>query len=113
MLNHVAARLERPVWKRAPRLLAATLFASFFASFAVPSPAAAIEGIDLSSPPEQSTIGGECSRLVRIKYPFIRCSGGEIGQSGVDENWGNTRQIPIGSDFVEGNGYFGDELNSD
>jgi len=70
----------------------------------------AIPGIDLSKPVE-ATAPGECPKLIQIKYPFISCKGGIIGLADGDATWENSRQIPIGSDFVEGNGYWGDDLN--
>ena len=69
-----------------------------------------VNGIDLSQPAE-ATAPGECPRLIQIKYPFISCKSGVIGLADGDATWENSRQIPIGSDFVEGNGYWGDDLN--
>ena len=74
--------------------------------------AAALDSIDLSVEAEP-TAEGECPRLVQIKYPFIRCANGEIGQTDPDETWESSRKIPMGSEFTEGNGYWGDDLNSD
>ena len=76
------------------------------------SAAVALDGIDLSQPVE-ATAEGECPKLIQIKYPFVSCEGGVIGLAGGDATWENSRQIPIGSDFVEGNGYWGDDLNQD
>jgi len=74
------------------------------------SSAVALDGIDLSQPAE-ATAPGECPKLIQIKYPFISCKGGVIGLADGDATWENSRQIPIGSEFVEGNGYWGDDLN--
>lgn len=76
------------------------------------STAMALDGIDLSQPVEAAATG-ECSKLIQIKYPFVSCEGGVIGLADGDATWENSRQIPIGSDFVEGNGYWGDDLNQD
>lgn len=108
MLNHAAAALVLDNPARALRILAFSLLVALFGAV---TSASALEGIDLSSPAEP-TPEGECSRLVKIKYPFLECASGEIGQSAHDENWSNARRIPIGSDFVEGGGYFGEDLNS-
>ena len=72
----------------------------------------ALDGIDLSRPAE-AVAEGECPKLIQIKYPFLKCAAGEIGQDGADDTWGNSRRIPMGSDFVEGDGYFGPDLNRD
>ena len=76
------------------------------------SSAMALDGIDLSQPGEPS-VEGECPRLIQIKYPFLTCLSGEIGQTDADDTWDDLRRIPIGSKFVEGNGYFGWDLNTD
>ena len=74
--------------------------------------AAALDSIDLSVEAEP-TAEGECPRLVQIKYPFLECANGQIGQSDADETWDNSRRIPLGRAFIEGDGYWGPELNSD
>ena len=74
--------------------------------------AAALDGIDLSAPME-APAEGECPQLIQIKYPFLSCAGGVIGLSDGDATWENSRQLPIQSDFNEGNGYWGDDLNQD
>jgi hypothetical protein len=76
------------------------------------SSALALDGIDLSQPAE-ATAPGECPKLIQIKYPFISCKEGVIGLADGDATWENSRQIPIGSEFVEGNGYWGDDLNQE
>jgi hypothetical protein len=88
------------------------------------SSAIALDGMDLSEPaievnvidlsqPAEATAPGECPKLIQIKYPFISCKGGAMGLAGGDATWENSRQIPIGSEFVEGNGYWGDDLNQE
>jgi len=72
----------------------------------------ALEGIDLSSPPE-ATAPGVCPKLIQIKYPFLKCETTVIGLAGGDATWENARRIPIGSEFVEGDGYWGVDLNED
>ena len=68
--------------------------------------AMALDGIDLSQPAEE--VGeGECSRLVQIKYPFISCANGEIGLADGDDTWESSRQIPLQSSWVEGDGNWG------
>ncbi len=68
--------------------------------------AMALDGIDLSTPSEEIDDGG-CSQLFRIKYPFLSCANGVIGSAEGDATWENSRQIPIGSAWVEGEGYWG------
>lgn len=102
---------SRPVGALPGRLRAwGVAFAAF--GLLLAGPAMALDGIDLSEAPEPPA-AGECSRLVQIKYPFLSCPTGEIGLAGGDATWENSRQIPIQSEFNEGNGYWGDELNQD
>ncbi len=72
----------------------------------------ALDGIDLNKPGE-ARAEGECSSLVQIKYPFLRCTDGEIGLADGNASWDQNRQIPRQSDFIEGNGFWGSELNRD
>ncbi len=72
--------------------------------------ALALDGIDLSEPSEE-VADGDCSRLVQIKYPFLSCSDGEIGMAESDELWEDHRQIPLMRPFVEGDGFWGPDLN--
>lgn len=72
--------------------------------------ATALEGIDLSQP-LPATAPGECPLLVKIKYPFLSCAGGQIGQTDANELWEDSRQIPRMSDWTEGNGTWGPDLN--
>ena len=91
---------------------AATGFAFAIALALAAGPAAALEGIDLSKPAEP-TAAGECPALIKIKYPFLSCANGQIGQASGDATWENSRQLPLQSEFMEGNGYWGDDLNRD
>lgn len=106
MLNHAAAVPVLDTRARALRVFVVALFVSLFAATA----ASALDGINLSEPAEP-TAEGECPRLVQIKYPFLSCANGEIGQSDENEIWFNSRRIPVGSGFVEGDGYYGEDLN--
>jgi hypothetical protein len=72
--------------------------------------ATALEVIDLSQP-LPATAPGECPLLIKIKYPFLSCAGGQIGQTDANEIWENSRQIPRQSDWTEGNGAWGPSLN--
>lgn len=74
--------------------------------------ASALEGIDLSSPSEPAG-EGECPRLVQIKYPFLSCVNGQIGQSDANETWENSRQLPQQGRWNEGDGAFGPDQNQD
>ena len=91
--------------KNAAAVSVVSLFVFGFASSAV-----ALDSIDLSVPAEP-TAEGECSRLVQIKYPFLSCVNGEIGQSDDNDTWDNTRHLPMQSDWNEGDGYWGPTLN--
>ena len=85
--------------------------AAFVVAFALASSSAtALDSIDLNTP-STPTGAGECSQLVQIKYPFLTCSSGQIGQSPANETWANTRHMPIGSGWVEGDGYWGPTLH--
>lgn len=78
--------------------------------------ALALDGIDLSAPADeaaQTQARGECPRLIQIKYPFLRCTDGQIGLADGDDTWEKSRQIPLQEPFIEGDGYFGPELNRD
>jgi hypothetical protein len=72
--------------------------------------ASALDGIDLSAPVVPPA-EGQCPRLVQIKYPFLACPSGEIGQSDADEIWNNSRHLQRQSGWTEGDGYFGPMLN--
>ncbi len=69
-------------------------------------PALALDGIDLGEAPVE-TAPGECPRLIQIKYPFLSCVDGQIG----NDTWENSRRSPVGGSWTEGNGHWGPELN--
>ena len=74
----------------------------------------ALDGIDLSNPPEETgeeAGEGGCSQLVQIKYPFLTCTNGEIGSADGDESWEDNRQIPFMSVWTESDGYWGPSYN--
>jgi len=80
--------------------------------------ASALDGIDLSRGGAEVGLEGEaaadgCSRLFRIKYPFLSCVGGRIGSRVVSATWENSRRMPIQSEWIEGDGAWGPELNQD
>jgi hypothetical protein len=77
--------------------------------------AQALDGIDLSASPEAAEEGAVegCPRLIQIKYPFLKCTNGQIGLAAGDDTWENSRRIPMQSEWTEGNGVFGPELNMD
>ena len=94
MLNHAAAETaHRSVLRTALALVAA---AFVFAA----SPAFALDGIDLSNPPEPAA-EGECPLLVQIKYPFLSCVDGQIGMSDADETWETERRMIRQGDWTE------------
>jgi hypothetical protein len=103
VVGSLAGRINRTKWIGITVALAVALCAGT---------AIALDGIDLSEPAAE--VGaGECPRLIQIKYPFLSCRDGVIGQADGDETWESTRQIPTQSKFIEGNGYWGDDLNRD
>lgn len=80
--------------------------------------ALALDGIDLADP-ATAPAAGECPALVKIKYPFLTC-GGDAAHTllqarplKIAPSWDNARQIPRMSDWTEGDGYFGPDLNQD
>ena len=94
------------------KLNAAAVFAVALVFFFFPTGAAfALDEIDLSHPEEMTQNEG-CSRLVQIKYPFLSCSNGEIGLSEMGDSWENSRRMPIMSDWMESDGYWGPALNT-
>ena len=96
MLNHAAS------------LLRTTFLVAALAPLA--TSASALEGIDLNGPLEP--VGeGECPRLVQIKYPFLSCVNGQIGQSDANETWENSRQLPQQGAWNEGDGAWGPDQN--
>ncbi|MEM9177634.1 MAG: hypothetical protein AAGC67_20685 [Myxococcota bacterium] len=96
MLNHAASLLRILTFAAAATMLA--------------SSATALDGIDLNEPLEP-TGAGECPRLVQIKYPFLSCANGQIGQSDADETWENARQLPQQGAWNEGDGAWGPDQN--
>lgn len=90
--------------------LAATLGAIALLTGLTAGHASALEGIDLSSPAE-ATAAGACPQLIQIKYPLRSCVDGQLGQTDANETWDNTRHMPMQSHWIEGDGYFGPELN--
>lgn len=95
MLNHAAS-------------LRTFLFTAAFVLVA--TGAFALEGIELSEPLEPAA-EGECPRLVQIKYPFLSCANGQIGQSEANETWENSRQLPQQGAWNEGDGAWGPDQN--
>jgi hypothetical protein len=93
---------DRP---RRPFLLFAVLLMVLAAA-----PVAALDAIDLSVPAE-APAEGECPALIKIKYPFLSCADGRIGMTSEDDTWMNSRRIPLGSQWVEGNGFWGPNRN--
>jgi hypothetical protein len=94
------------------KLNAAAVFVVALVFFLVPSVAAvAHDGIDLGPSGKRSQDEG-CSQLVQIKYPFLSCADGEIGLSEMGDSWDNSRRMPVMSDWMEGDGYWGPALNT-
>jgi hypothetical protein len=97
-------------------LLAGLLFAGL-ATLLITGSAQALDGIMLSgSDAPEAEAGAEasgCPALIQIKYPFLSCANGQIGQSDSNETWDDSRRIQIMSDWTEGDGYWGPDLNVD
>jgi hypothetical protein len=86
----------------------------------------ALDGIDLSKPAtdpgaeEAAAAAGDCPALTKIRYPFL-CEGAVDGAHALvqvrplnpNPSWESTRQIPRMSDWTEGNGTWGPDLNQD
>lgn len=96
------------------RHAAAALMTLFSAQSAL-----ALDGIDLSEP-VAAPAAGECPQLVRIKYPFLVCGGGDGARellqarpTNPNPTWAATRQIPQMSDWTESDGAFGPDQNQD
>ncbi len=70
----------------------------------------ALDDFDLSHPGEPVE-DEACPRLFQIKYPFLACGESEVASPADDPDWENTRQIPRRSEFIEGDGYWGPDLN--
>ena len=108
MLNFAAVVFDSSC--RAHRGFATALIGSLFLLAGMAGSASALEGIDLSSPAVEAA-EGECPRLIQIKYPFLSCTNGEMGLADGDENWDNSRRIPMLSGWTEGDAAFGPDLN--
>ncbi len=108
MPNHAAAPAPNPSLRRCA--IRAALAAGALTLLA--APAFALDGIDLSEPVEP-VAEGECPRLIQIKYPFLSCANGQIGQSDESDTWESARRMPLQSDWNEGPGYWGPSLNAD
>ena len=73
-------------------------------------PATALPGISLSEPlPE--TGPDECALLTQIKFPWLICKTDAQGHKRIvnstvaaNANWEDLRRIPLGDEFVEGEG---------
>ena len=61
--------------------------------------------------PLEPAAEGECPRLIQIKYPFLSCADGQIGQSDENETWENSRQLPQQGSWNEGDGAWGPDQN--
>ena len=101
-----------------PRPTGWAFFALLGAAMLWTGAAFGLDGIDLSGRGaeeaiEQGGASNECPRLIQIKYPFLRCKNGQIGSSNGNDTWDNSRHLPIQAEFVEGDGYFGPDLNED
>lgn len=70
----------------------------------------ALDDFDLSNPPEPVE-DEACARLFQIKYPFLACGAVASASPDGEVTWENSRRIPIMSDFTEGDGYWGPDLN--
>jgi len=92
------------------KLNAAAVLVLSMVVFLFSGAAFALDDFDLSNPSE-SVEDEACSRLFQIKYPFLVCGPGENGSPDDGATWENTRRIPIMSDFTEGDGYWGPDLN--
>ncbi len=116
MLDHAAALLSRMFSIATARSTCSACLVgviAFGSASLLASSAAALEGIDLSRPAEP-VAEGACSRLAAIKYPFLGCgANGEIVSPDADATWENSRRIPLMSDWTEGDGAFGPDLNTD
>ncbi len=89
----------------------------------------ALDGIDLSKPAidpgaeEAAPAADDCAPLTKIRYPFLCAAEGDgvegerplVQARPVNPNpsWESARQIPRMSDWTEGNGTWGPDLNQD
>jgi hypothetical protein len=83
------------------------------------SSARAGNGIELgeaSAPPAE----GECPALIKLKYPSMKCTNApasrellQVKPKPLAPSWESARQIPRMSDWTEGDGYWGPDLNQE
>lgn len=88
----------------------------------------ALDGIDLSKPAadpgaaEAVPAADDCPALTKIRYPFLCSAEGaaegaralvQVRPLNPNPSWESTRQIPRMSDWTEGNGAWGPDLNQD
>ncbi|MBW2423601.1 MAG: hypothetical protein JRG86_05095 [Deltaproteobacteria bacterium] len=116
MLKLVSNVAAESLDRIAPRPIAMIAIVGAFALVA--GAASADNGIDLSARADSSEMTegetsaeGGCPELIRIKYPFLTCTNGLIDRPDANATWDNSRRIPMQVDFVEGDGYFGPDLN--
>lgn len=67
-------------------------------------------GIDLGEQPEPET-QVVCPALTEIKYPFMACTEGKLWTVDTHATWENSRRIPLMSEWTEGDGTWGPDLN--
>ncbi len=89
----------------------------------------ALDGIDLSKPAtdpgaeDAAPVEDDCPALTKIRLPFL-CPGAGAGSEGAhalvqvrplnpNPSWESARQIPRMSDWTEGDGTWGPDLNQD
>ena len=92
------------------KLNAAAVLVLSLVVFLFSGTALALDDFDLSNPPD-AVEDEACPRLYQIKYPFLACGESEVGSPDEEPTWENTRRIPYGFDFTEGDGYWGPDLN--
>ena len=79
------------------------------------APAFALDSVDLAAKPAAEG-DNACPALTQVKYPWLVCKAGAHGAVSLstrahEQTWENTRNIPRGFDFTEGDGYWGPALN--
>jgi len=88
--------------------------------------ALALDGIDLTpdpaAEPAEAAAPDACPAMVKIRYPFL-CADGAAPEAGrtlvqakpvqTNPSWNSARQIPLMSDWTEGDGAWGPDLNQD
>ena len=89
----------------------------------------ALDGIDLSNPAtdpgaeEAPPAADDCAPLTKIRYPFLCAADGDGAEAerplvqvrpvNPNPSWERARQIPRMSDWTEGDGTWGPDLNQD